>query len=81
MGNLTYMDEDISSGFERLGAIRLQVTSADRIIVGVLEESPTHVALALGRDDEYYLLECPPPKARQIAASLLNKADSIEGVR
>ena len=66
--------------FEQLGAISLTVTAADRIIVGVLEDSPDTVALALGSKDNYLLLECPPAKARQIAASLLNKADSVEGI-
>lgn len=67
--------------FENLGAISLQTATADRVVVGVLEDSPDMVALALGCQEDYLLLECPPSKARQIAASLLNKADSIEGLR
>lgn len=70
------------SGFEDLGAVTLRVLSADKIIVGILEESPDKVALAMGMQSssEYYLIECEPSKARQIAASLLNKADSIDGI-
>lgn len=67
--------------FEVLGNLRLQVVSADRIVVGVLADSPGNIALALGFEESYLLLECPPSKARQIAASLLNKADSIEGIK
>lgn len=67
--------------FESLGAISLKVTNADRVVVGILADTPDNVALALGCNEDYLLLECPPSKARQIAASLLNKADSIEGIK
>lgn len=73
------MDE-LDDGFREMGAVTLNVVEADRVIVGVLEESPDTVALAVGCDESsYYLLECPPARARQIAASLLNKADRVEG--
>ena len=73
---------EYSDGFTEMGAISLNVTDADRIIVGVSEQSRDKVALALGNGEEnkYYMMECPPSRARQIAASLLNKADSVEGV-
>jgi hypothetical protein len=65
--------------WEDLGAISLSVQPADRIVVGILEDSPDNVAVALGfGQGEFILLECAPSKARQIAASLLNKSDSID---
>lgn len=76
------MDE----GFEDLGAVSIKVVNADKIIVGILEDSPEMIALAVGisvdseERPDFYLVECDPPRARQIAASLLNKADSIDGV-
>ena len=78
-----FVVENIEDGFKKLGALTLSVTDANRIIIGVLQHSPNIVALALGRDDgeEFFLMECEPWRARQIAASLMNKADSIEGIR
>ena len=75
---MEYMD-----GFTEMGAMSLNIVEADRVIIGVLEDSPDRVALALGNDAaaRYYLLQLPPARARQLAASLLNKSDSIEGVR
>lgn len=69
-------------GFESLGAVNLNIIEANRIVVGVLEDTPDHVALALGHEgaDLYLLMECSPVRARQIAASLMNKADSVEGI-
>ena len=65
--------------WEDLGAVSLSTTPADRIVVGVLEDSPDNVAIALGfGEGDFILLECSPSKARQIAASLLNKSDSID---
>ena len=65
-----------------MGSLELRVVEADQIIVGVLEDAPDKVAIALGWDgvEKYMLLECPPQRARQIAASLLNKADHIDGL-
>lgn len=70
-------------GFTEMGAISLNIVDADRVIVGILAETPDRVALALGSDSygNYYLLQLPPANARQLAASLLNKSDSIEGIR
>jgi hypothetical protein len=64
------------------GALSLRILQADKVIVGVLEDSPGMVALALGVEnaENYYLLDCSPAKARKIAASLMNKADWIEGL-
>lgn len=70
----------LDNGFEEMGAVTLKVVEADRVVVGILEDSPDKVALAIGCDESnYYLLDCPPARARQIAASLLNKADRVEG--
>ena len=60
---------------------------ANKIIVGVSRDNTGGVILALGRDglaegtELWLVLECPPGQARQIAASLLNKADSVEGIK
>jgi hypothetical protein len=64
------------------GALSLRILQADKVIVGVLEDYPGMVALALGVDsmENYYLLECSPTKARKVAASLMNKADWVEGL-
>lgn len=71
-----------TSDFIDMGSITLKIADADRVIVGILQDSPDRVALAVGRsDDDYYLLSCPPARARQIAASLLNKADSAESAQ
>ena len=68
--------------FDSVGEVELRVISADRIIVGLLEDERASVALTLGYgEDSYVMLECAPWRARQIAASLLNKADAIEGLR
>lgn len=74
---------DYLDGFTEMGAISLSIVDADRVIVGILAETPDRVALALGSDfyGNYYLLQLPPANARQLAASLLNKSDSIEGIR
>jgi hypothetical protein len=69
----------MNDGFEEVGALELKVTNADRVIVGILEDSPDSIALALGYGGDFVMLECEPSRARQIAASLLNKADSIDG--
>ena len=60
--------------WEDLGAVSLSASPADRIVVGILEDSPDNVAIALG----YGVGECSPSKARQIAASLLNKSDAVD---
>jgi hypothetical protein len=75
---MEYMD-----GFTEMGAISLNIIDSDRVIVGVLADSPDRVALALGNDatDSYYLLQLTPERARQLAASLLNKSDSVEGIK
>lgn len=66
-------------GFATLGALTLNVVDARHIVIGILEQTPGVIALALGDgEDHYLLLECDPARARQIAASLLNKADSVE---
>lgn len=72
-----------ADGFTEMGAISLSFTDADRVIVGILEERQDRVALALGNDADatYYLLQLSPHRARQLAASLLNRADSIEGIK
>ena len=73
--------------FEDLGAVSLNVVNAERLIIGILEDSPDTIALAVGlppgngKRPEYFLIECDPSRARQIAASLLNKADSVDGIR
>lgn len=56
---------------------------ADNIILGVSRDKPGCLAVALGRvkglvDDIWLVFECPPAEARKIAASLMNKADSVE---
>lgn len=80
-GTVLFMDH-VQDGFQDMGSLTLKIVEADRVIVGILEHSPDHIALAIGRDgQDYYLLECPPWRARQIAASLLNKADKVEGIR
>jgi hypothetical protein len=75
---MEYMD-----GFTEMGAISLNIIDSDRVIVGVLADTPDRVALALGNDaaDSYYLLQLTPERARQLAASLLNKSDSVEGIK
>ena len=74
---MEYMD-----GFTEMGAIALNIVEADRVIVGILGESPERIALALGSDaaGSHYLIQLPPSRARQLAASLLNKSDSVEGI-
>jgi hypothetical protein len=74
---------EYTDGFTEMGAISLNIIDADRVIVGITEVAPDRVALALGNDTEnqYYLLQLAPERARQLAASLLNKSDSIEGRR
>ena len=65
--------------WENLGAVSLSASPADRVVVGILEDSPDNVAIALGYGvGEFILLECSPSKARQIAASLLNKSDVVD---
>lgn len=80
-GTLLLMD--YTDGFIEMGAISLNIIDADRLIVGILDESRDRVALALGAgaNDKYYVLQLPPARARQLAASLLNKSDSIEGIK
>ena len=80
-GTLLLMD--YSDGFIEMGAISLNIIDADRLIVGILEENRNRVALALGTGtgDTYYVLQLPPARARQLAASLLNKSDSIERIK
>ena len=79
----TFIFMEYMDGFTEMGALSLSIVEADRVIVGILEESQDRVALALGNDanGNYYLLQLPPAKARQLAASLLNKSDSIEGIK
>lgn len=66
-----------------MGQMTLSVVEARRVVIGVVEQGHRSgaraVALALGDPHgNYFMLECPPARARQIAASLLNKADSVE---
>lgn len=61
-----------------LGELSISAVDADSVVVGISSENRSEVTLALGCDGSYYMLECSPAKARQIAASLLNKADSAE---
>jgi hypothetical protein len=74
---------EYTDGFIEMGSLSLSIIDADRLIVGILEERRDRVALALGNgsDDTYYVLKLPPARARQLAASLLNKSDSIERIK
>jgi hypothetical protein len=80
-GTLLFME--YMDGFTEMGAISLNIVDSDRVIVGVLADTPDRVALALGNDanGNYYLLQLTPERARQLAASLLNKSDSVEGIK
>lgn len=62
-----------------LGELSISAIDADSVVVGICAENRSEVTLALGCGGSYYMLECSPARARQIAASLLNKADSAEG--
>ena len=73
------MERDVSD-FLDVGAMSVRAAYADRIIVGVLQDFPNTIALTLGFGEDFAMMECTPARARQIAASLLNKADAIEGL-
>lgn len=63
---------------EDLGELSIRAVEADSVVVGISSDNRCEVTLALGFDGNYYMLECSPARARQIAASLLNKADSAD---
>lgn len=51
----------------------------DKIMVGRSNDGKVSVTIEFG--DEAVTLWVTPVRARQIAASLLNKADAVEGIR
>lgn len=53
----------------------------DKVMVGRAVEKKVSLTIGFGDEGELATMFLSPARARQIAASLINKADTIEGVR
>lgn len=77
--SLHYHMKDIHSPGEYVEEMLIRTTVGTDIMVGI-SETMDHVAVTIRTEDDAFTSFLDPPLARKIAASILNKADAIEGI-